>query len=209
MRKAIIATVFAVILGVPFTGMPVWGEEISTEEIVKQMEEAMDLLKKGELSETVKELQFIINDIKSKLANKISGVFPKPPEGWEAKKSESQQMPFAGGGQIITQGYREKEGRGTATATIMLDNPMAQGMAALLRSPALMGSQPNMRRVRIQRENALMKLKSERSGEMSVLLGGGRLMLQIKVRRVPKAKEFMTQFMKSWDFKATKKVAGL
>ncbi|MDP6482332.1 MAG: hypothetical protein QGH70_00615, partial [Nitrospinota bacterium] len=97
---------------------------------------------------------------------------PPAPPGWTAEEVETQGMAMMGGGQVITRAYREESGEGSVKAQLVVDSPMIQGLAMMLNNPAMLGAQGRMKRVRIKRENALLKWNRwRRSGELSVILG--------------------------------------
>ena len=198
MRLPIVAVLLALTLATP-----VWADEVTD-----QIGEARKLYERGKYSEAVKELQFVINEIHGKLSGRFVGSLPPAPPGWTAEEVETQGMAMMGGGQVITRAYREESGEGSVKAQLVVDSPMIQGLAMMLNNPAMLGAQGRMKRVRIKRENALLKWNRwRRSGELSVILGNGRLLIQIEGRDV--TKEVLTRLMKSWDFDKAKRIAGL
>ena len=88
-----------------------------------------------------------------------------------------------------------------------------RAVSMMLNNPAFMGAQrggqKELKRVRINGEYALSEWRPTRKqGTVSVVLGGGRMMLQIKGNNL-QAKKILIDMMKTWDFDAAKKTAGL
>lgn len=183
------------------------------DELTDQIDFAKKLYEKGEYNKAVKEFGFIINEIQAKLSHQFGKNFPAPLKGWKAGKPKSQNMGMMGGGQMTTVEYRQDGGRGRIEAQIILDSPITRGISMMLNNPALMGAQGRgdreVKRVRINGEYGLLEWReSRRNGQLSVILGGGRLLLQLKGRNLEK-KEFLSDMMKTWDYDAAKKTAGL
>ena len=199
MRLPITAAIFVTLLSVP----------AFADDVTQMIDEATKLYKKGKFSESVKELQFAIGEIQQKLSKRLGAKMPPAPPGWMAGETKTQGMGLMGGGQMITRKYTQKGGSGSLTARLVVDNPMIQGISVMLSSPMLIQSQRGMKRVKIKGEEGLIRWrKSRRRGELSVILGGGKLMLQVKGRNVDN-REVLFNFMKSWDFKSAKKIVGL
>lgn len=191
-----------------FVGGPVWADEI-----LDQFEFAKKQYQKGEYNKAIKELGFIINEIQAKLSKEFGKNFPAPVKGWKKQQVKSQNMAMMGGGQMTSVNYREMGGRGRMTATIMVDSPMVRAISMMLNNPAMMGAQSGgqkeLKRVRINGEYALSEWRPDRKrGTVSVVLEGGRMMLQVKGNNL-KAKKILIDMMKTWDFDAAKKTAGL
>ena len=201
--RSIIVVAFSMLLA----SGPVWADEI-----LDQIEFAKKQYQKGKYNKAIKELGFVINEIQAKLSKQFSKNFPAPLKGWKKQQVKSQNMGMMGGGLMTSAGYREKGGRGKMTATIFVDSPMVQSVFMMLNNPAFLGVQRGggrqIKRVRINGEYALSEWQPARKqGTVRVVLGGGRLMLQIKGRSLA-AKKVLTDMMKTWDYDAAKKTAG-
>ncbi len=201
--RPIIVIAFSILLA----GGPVWADEI-----LDQFEFAKKQYQKGKYNKAIKELGFIINEIQAKLSKEFGKNFPAPAKGWKKQQVKSQNMGMMGGGQMTSVDYREMGGRGRMTATIVVDSPMVQAISMMLNNPAIMGAQrggqKELKRVRINGEYALSEWRPARKqGTVSVVLGG-RMMLQIKGNNL-KAKKILIDMMKTWDYDAAKKTAGL
>jgi hypothetical protein len=200
--------IFVIVLALSLVSGPAWADEI-----LDQIEFAKKQYQKGKYNKAIKELGFVINEIQAKLSKQFGKNFPAPLKGWKKQQVKSQNMGMMGGGQMTSAGYREKGGRGKMTATIFVDSPMVQSVFMMLNNPAFLGVQRGggrqIKRVRINGEYALLEWRdNSKQGTVRVVLGGGRLMLQVKGRSLA-AKKVLTDMMKAWDYDAVKKTAGL
>ena len=114
-----------------------------------------------------------------------------------------------GGGQMTSVDYREMSGRGIVEAMITVDSPLVRGVSMMLNNPAFMGMSgrkgQEMKRVRINGEYGLLKWNPARKqGDLSVILGNGRLMLQLKGQNL-EGQKVLREMMKTWDYDAAKK----
>lgn len=182
---------------------------VAADEIREQLELALELYDAGDYGGAVSELQFAIGEIQAKLAGSYAQSLPPPPAGWTAEPASQGASPaFFGGGSIITREYRETGGRGTMTATLMMDSPMLQGMAALLGNPAMLAGNPNMKRIRLGRDNALLDFDAAAGrGEVTYMLGG-RALLKVEGGGLASA-DPLVDLLKAWDVDGLKDAAGL
>jgi hypothetical protein len=88
---------------------------------------------------------------------------------------------------------------------------MVQGFAAMSSSPMLMAVQPNMKQVRIERENAINAIvqwqDETRSGAIRLALGP-RILVKLEGKSLP-SPDVLMHLMKGWDLKKLKEIAGI
>jgi len=178
--------------------------------VVEQIEQGLELYQTGELGAAITELEFAINDIRKAMSGQLGDTFPSPPEGWTAGEAASSSEAagaaamFGGAmGTLLERSYTQEDGNAKMTATLMLDNPMVQGMAALFNNPMLMAAQPNTERLRIGRETGMLRWEPDaRTAEASLLLDG-RIMMQVKGEDLD-SPDVVAELLKSWDIKAVR-----
>lgn len=179
---------------------------LSHDNIVEQIELGLELYLDEEYGAAISELEFAINDIRRLVSERISTTFPDAPDGWSGDEVTSAGGAGAAamlGGSILQRTYRQNAGNGQLEATMMVDSPMAQGLAVMFNNPAMIAAQPNTERVRVGRESAIVKWESARSqAEVTVLLDS-RILLQVKGQRLDSA-EIAVELMRSWDFAAVR-----
>lgn len=173
------------------------------DEVVEQIELGLELYQEEDYGAAITELEFAINDIRKLLSGRIAETFPDAPEGWTAGEAESAggggaAALMGGGGSMLQRNYRQDEGEGRLEASLMIDNPMVQGMAAMFNNPAMIASQPNMERVRMGRESAIVKWEGDRSRVEATLLLDGRILMQVKGQGI-ESPDVAVELLKAWD----------
>ncbi|MBS3669729.1 MULTISPECIES: hypothetical protein [Halomonadaceae] len=180
------------------------------DEVVEQIELGLERYQEEDYGSALTELEFAISDIRKLQSARIAETFPEPPEGWEAGNAESSDDGAAammGGGAMLERYYSENGGDGELTASIMVDNPMIQGMAALFNNPAMLTAQPNTERVRMGRESAIVTWEpSYSSAEVSLLLDG-RILIQVEGTNLA-SQDTAVELMRSWDIGAVREQVG-
>ena len=182
----------------------------SADDIREQLELAIELYDEGDYAGTITELQFAIGEIQALLGGAFAETFPPPPEGWTAAEaSQESAAAFMGGGTIVNRRYSETGGSGSMEAQLIIDNPMIQGMAALFSNPAMLAANPNMQRVRMGRENAILEFDAAAGrGEITFMAGSGRAMLKVEGSNLASADQLI-DLLKAWDMEGLRAAAGL
>jgi hypothetical protein len=180
------------------------------DEIREQLDLAIELYEEGDYAGTITELQFAIGEIQALLGGAFAETFPPAPAGWTAgEPNQEAAAGFMGGGTMVNRTYTEDGGSGTMEAQLIIDNPMIQGMAALFSNPAMLAANPDMQRVRMGRENAVLEFDDAAgSGEITFLAGGGRAMLKIEGRNLASG-DLLIDLLKAWDMEGLRAAGGL
>ncbi|AGA33880.1 hypothetical protein TVNIR_2224 [Thioalkalivibrio nitratireducens DSM 14787] len=179
------------------------------DEIQEQIELGLDLYQEQDYGAAITELEFAINDIRKLMANRIADTFPDAPAGWTAALVESQSGGggmagmFGGGGTMLQRAYTQDDGSGQLEASLIVDSPMIQGVAAIFNNPAMMAAQPNTERVRIGRESAMLKWEPNRAQAEATLLLDGRIMMQVKGRNL-ESSDVAVELLRNWDLRAVR-----
>lgn len=182
------------------------------DEIVEQIELGLELYQEGEYGAALTELEFAINDIRKLMSGRLGETFPDAPAGWSAGEVESAGGGSAaalmgGGGAMLQRNYREEEGDGRLEASLMVDNPMVQGMAALFNNPAMVASQPNLERVRMGRESAIVKWEADRGRVEATMLLDGRILMQVKGQGID-SPDVAVELLRAWDLAQVREQAA-
>ena len=178
--------------------------------VEEQIRQGLELYQTGELGAAITELEFAISDIRKAMSGRLADTFPDPPAGWTADAAESSAEAagaaamFGGAmGTMLERMYSQEDGRGTLTAALMIDNPMVQGMAALLNNPMLMSAQPNTERLRIGRETGMLKWEPDNASAEATLMLDGRIMMQVKGDNLA-SPDIAADLLKAWDIEAVR-----
>ncbi|MBF8221091.1 hypothetical protein [Halomonas sp. 328] len=185
---------------------------LAQDEVVEQIEQGLELYQAEDYGGAITELEFAINDIRQLMSGRIATTFPEAPAGWSADEVESAggggaAAMLGSGGTMLERKYRQDDGNGQLEATMMIDNPMVQGMAAMFNNPALVAAQPNTERVRMGRESAIVKWESNRSRAEVTLLLDGRILMQVKGQNL-ESQEAAVELMRGWDLDAVRQQAA-
>ena len=180
------------------------------DEVVEQIELGLELYQEEEFGAAITELEFAIEDMRKMMSGQIVQTFPEAPDGWTAEEAVSggsgggaAAAMFGAGGTSLERVYREEEGEGQLTASMMIDSPLIQSMGALFNNPAMIAAQPNMERVRLGREAAVVKWEPERSRAEVTLLLDGRIMMQVKGNNIA-SQDVAVDLMRAWDLAAVR-----
>jgi hypothetical protein len=186
---------------------------VLADEIREQIELGLELYQEQDYGAAITELEFAINDMRKLISERISETFPDAPAGWTSAEAESNSGGagiaglFGGGGTMLQRTYRQDGGNGQMDASLMIDSPMIQGMAALFNNPAMMAAQPNTERVRIGRESAMVKWEPNRSQAEVTLLLDGRILMQVSGRNLD-SPDVAVDLLKAWDIQAVREQAA-
>jgi hypothetical protein len=178
--------------------------------IVEQINQALELYQDQEYGAAITELEFAITDMRKLVSEGVAATFPDPPAGWSAmavdasSESSGAAALFGGSmGTMLERQYSEDGGTGSLTATLTIDNPMVQGMAALFNNPAMLAAQPNVERLRIGRETGMLKWEPESSRAEATLMLDGRIMMQVVGENL-ESPDIAADLLKAWDIKAVR-----
>lgn len=185
-------------------------QTVLADDIVEQIELGLELYQEQEYGAAITELEFAIEDMRKLMSGRIAQTFPEAPEGWTAQEASSSSAGgsgaaamFGAGGTSLERVYQQDDGDGQLTASMMLDSPLIQSMGALFNNPAMIAAQPDMERIRLGREAAVVKWEPERSRAEVTLLLDGRIMMQVKGENLA-SQDVAVDLMRSWDLAAVR-----
>ncbi|SEK66109.1 hypothetical protein [Halomonas daqiaonensis] len=187
--------------------------QAQTDEVVEQIELGLELYQEEEYGAAITELEFAINDIRQLMSGRIAETFPEAPEGWSAGAVESAgggggaAAMFGAGGSMLEREYLQESGSGRLTAKLMIDNPMIQVMSAMFNNPAMIAAQPNMERIRIGRDSALLKWEPERGNAEVSFLMDGRILMQVNGQGL-ESQAPAVELLEAWDLDAVREQAA-
>lgn len=177
---------------------------VAADDVREQIDTGLELYQEQDYGAAITELEFAISDIRKLMNERIGELYPEAPTGWTAGEIEAggggTAMLGGGGGTILKREYREDGGRGQINSTLTVDNPMVQGMAAMFNNPSLLAAQPNIERIRIGRESAIVKWEPERNRGEATLLLDGRVLLQVNGQHIDNVDPII-DLVKDWDLR--------
>ena len=104
------------------------------------------------------------------------------------------------GGQFLTAGVIE--------AQLMTGGSFMQGIASMFMNPQVMAGQPNAKRVRVGRDNAVVTYDpAERTGQL-MLDVGGKVTIMVDGRDIASG-DPLVELVNRWDVRKVREIAGL
>ncbi len=180
------------------------GRMALADEISDGLALSADLYAKGDLAGALKELGFATAAIQAKMNDSYGSTFPEPPAGWSADEVDAQSMAMMGMGQNVSRTYTNANGN-SVKLSLTADSPMLQSMGMIFANP-MMAAQAGFQRIRVGREEAM--LKDDKSGQVQILLTvGGRLLLQAEGNGA--SVEEVKALFGAWKIDEVKKLAGM
>jgi hypothetical protein len=149
------------------------------DEVADQIKEAFGLYEKGNHSEAVASLNFVIGQIQQAQATGLKKVLPQPLPGWEAEETGGSFAPAAfGGGISASKAYRKDDQ--TVEIEIVSDSPLLQSVLTFYTNPAFYAGQPDTKLVKIQNRKAIQKFNpQDQRGEIQIVISN-RMLVSIK-----------------------------
>ncbi|RTZ72538.1 MAG: hypothetical protein DSZ00_08135 [Gammaproteobacteria bacterium] len=157
------------------------GSAVAGDSVLEQIEAGVKAYKAGEYKQAITELNFAIAEIQSRIDEVAKQVLPDPLPGWKAEEAEAQSMAMMGmGGTTISRSYYREDGEARVEIQIVADSPMIQMFAMMMTNPMMMQGDPSTKVFRHNGKRGLMKHeKNSREWEATLLLGNGRIMVQV------------------------------
>jgi hypothetical protein len=171
-----------------------------------QIEAARTAYQKNDLPRTAKALETALADIHDRLGKALAETMPPALAGWQADPPEIQGLGQVGGGLVVTRAYAK--GEASLNASLFLDSPAVEGAAALFANPAAIAAQPNMKRIKLGNDDAVVRHDaSNKSGDITLVLGG-RVLLSLEGDNIASA-DVLTDAAKGWNVAKIRALAGI
>ncbi|MGD9868454.1 MAG: hypothetical protein AB7I59_03095 [Geminicoccaceae bacterium] len=177
--------------------------------ITDQLDQARLYYEQGDLTGAVGELEFALQALRGRIGAALAATFPAPPAGWTVEARDDQAaaaIPFVGGS-MVGRTYRAPDGTSSIEAQLLTGGGFLQGLAGMFLNPTLLAAQPDARRVRIGRENAVVTFDpAERSGQLVLDLGGKGTVL-VEGRNLDSG-EPLVDLVRRWDLAKARGLLG-
>ena len=175
------------------------------DEISDQLKQGMKFYEEGKVSQAIGEVEFALAQMKQKKADSLSQIFPKPPAGWTAEKSEGQAAGGAmfGGGISATRRYKNSD-RGHVKIQVISDSPLIQSLGMMLSNPMFLQGGKQGKLVRFKGNKALLKDRGDRA-EFQALINN-KVLLQVEANRVKNAAQMVQEFADNVDLDKLKEL---
>ena len=182
---------------------------LHADEIGDQLDQARQYYEEGDLPGAIGELEFVLQALRGRVTEALAATFPAPPAGWTVEAKDDQAsgtIPFVGGN-MVGRTYRAPDGAASIEVQLMTGGGFLQGLAGMFMNPTMLAAQPNAKRVRVGRENAVVTYDpAERSGQLVLDLGGkGTVMIEGKNLD---SGDPMVDLAQRWDLAKAKQLLG-
>lgn len=177
----------------------------AADDVPARMDAARAAYQKGDLPRAARELDAALRQLHDRLGRSLAEAMPAPLAGWQADASEIQGLGQVGGGLSVTRAYSRNES--SLNASLIMDSPAVEAAAALIANPAATAAQPNMKRVKVGAEDALMRYDSStKSGEITIVVGT-RVLLEIEGENLANG-DVLMEAAKGWNVAKIRGLAG-
>lgn len=182
------------------------GPLAAADDLPARLDAARAAYQKGDLPRAARELDGALRQVHDRLGRALAETLPPPPAGWQAEAAEIQGLGMVGGGLSVTRAYERSDS--TLNASLILDSPAVEAAAALLANPAATAAQPNMKRVKVGADDALMRYDgSTKSGEITMVLGS-RVLLEIEGDNLANS-DVLIEAAKGWNLAKIRSLGGM
>jgi hypothetical protein len=189
----------AIFVAVTFCGSSV---PSLADEIIESINEALEYYEEKDYAEAVSSLDYAAQLIRQKRAEGLQGLLPAPLSGWKAEDVESEAVPQAMFGGMISAKRQYHKDSSMITVEISSDSPVLQGMAMMFSNPAYATAEGGKLK-RIKKQKAIIKYRaSNQEGDITLIVDR-RFLISIKGRNV--GEEDLVDYASAIDYKKLKK----
>ncbi|MEM6729251.1 MAG: hypothetical protein AAF618_12185 [Pseudomonadota bacterium] len=162
----------------------------SADEIEDALNAALEAYQAGDTTFALEELEFARIKLQELKADALIAFLPPPPPGWTRMEDDDMgaALGMMGGGAGAAASYTPEGGGASVKITLLADNPMVAGMAAMVANAGAMGAK--LERVNRQ-QFAIM------DGQMTALVAN-----RVLVQAEGGDEATMTMLLESMDFRA-------
>lgn len=183
-----------------------WAPAMAADMVPSQIEAARAAYQKNDLPRTAKALEAALSDVHDRLGKALAETMPPATAGWQADPPEVQGLGQVGGGLAVTRAYGK--GEASLNASLFLDSPAVEAASALFANTAATAAQPNMKRIKVGAEDALLRFDAaNKSGEITMVLGN-RILLAIEGDNLASA-DVLADAAKGWNVARIRTLGGL
>lgn len=178
----------------------------AADQVRTRIDSAGSAYSKGDLSRAAQDLGAALAAVQERLGHKLIEYLPLAPAGWGIEPPEVMGLGSVGGGLAVTRAYVGRDA--SLNVSIILDSPAVEAAAALIANPAATAAQPNVTRLKVGSEEALMRWDGTiRSGEITIVLGN-RVLLEVAGDNLTESK-ILIETVNGWNLPAIRRTTGL
>lgn len=201
MRLALLATFVAGLAAV----VPAQADEVTD-----QLDQAKQYYNDGDLPGAIAELEFALQAMRGRVGQALLATFPPAPAGWTVNEADDQAqgaIPMMGSGTMLSRTYQDGGGDASIEAQLMSGGGFLQGLAGMFMNPQVMAAQPNAKRVKVGRENAVVTYDADGQSAQLVLDVGGKATIMLQGNNVA-SPDPLVALANTWNLKQLKELLG-
>lgn len=185
------------------TGMALYSQPSFAEDnVLSTIKEAIKQYQAGDYTGAASNLDYASQLVRQQKSEKMKGLLPEPPAGWQAGEANAQALGAAilGGGVTVSRDY--SKGSSSVSVEIVSDSPVLQSVLVMINNPMFSGAGGGKLET-VKGQRAIVKYESgKKSGELYIVVAS-RFVITIKGRQV--TREDLLAFAEIIDYRILEK----
>lgn len=170
--------------------------------VLSTIKEAIRQYESGDYTGAASNLDYASQLVRQQKSEKMKGLLPAPPAGWQAGEASAQALGAAilGGGVTVSRDYTK--GPAAVSVEIVSDSPVLQSVLMMINNPMFAGAGGGKLET-LKGQRAIIKYdSSKKSGELYIVVAS-RFVVTIKGRQA--AQEDLLTFAEAIDYRVLEK----
>lgn len=170
--------------------------------VLSTIKEAIRQYQAGDYTGASSNLDYASQLVRQQKSEKMKGLLPPPPVGWQAGEASAQALGAAilGGGVTVSRDYTK--GSSSVSVEIVSDSPVLQSVLVMINNPMFAGAGGGKLET-VKGQRAIIKYENnKKSGELYIVVGS-RFVVTIKGRQA--TREDMLAFAEIMDYRVLEK----
>jgi len=175
---------------------------LAEDNVLSTIKEAIMQYQAGDYTGAASNLDYASQLVRQQKSEKMKGLLPAPPVGWQAGEASAQALGAAilGGGVTVSRDYTK--GSSAVSVEIVSDSPVLQSVLVMINNPMFAGAGGGKLET-VKGQRAIIKYEnSKKSGELYIVVAS-RFVITIKGRQV--ARDDLLAFAEIMDYRVLEK----
>jgi hypothetical protein len=175
---------------------------LAEDNVLSTIKEAIRQYQAGDYTGASSNLDYASQLVRQQKSEKMKGLLPPPPAGWQAGEASAQALGAAilGGGVTVSRDYTK--GSSVVSVEIVSDSPVLQSVLVMINNPMFAGAGGGKLET-VKGQRAIIKYENnKKSGELYIVVGS-RFVVTIKGRQV--TREDLLAFAEIMDYRVLEK----
>lgn len=175
---------------------------LAEDNVLSTIKEAIMQYQAGDYTGASSNLDYASQLVRQKKSEKMKGLLPAPPAGWQAGEASAQALGAAilGGGVTVSRDYTK--GSSAVSVEIVSDSPVLQSVLVMINNPMFAGAGGGKLET-VKGQRSIIKYENgKKSGELYIVVAS-RFVITIKGRQV--TREDLLAFAEIMDYRVLEK----